>query len=265
MSNQEHGLTHGTMPRDERHALVRSYLGRTIRIEIDRSIGYVHRKSDRTLVYPVNYRYIPGVLGGDGEELDVYLLGVNTPKKEYTGRIIGIAYRDDDVEDKLIMAPIGTVFTQNEIAEAIEFQEKYYHGRIEALYQKSCGAVVWRRRGDSIEYLCLHQRRSGTWSVPKGHAEAHESELETAKRELSEEIGVRLSIAPDFRHEIDYPLPCGAHKTVALYLAEFCGNININTSEITEYAFFPLSSASDVLPPYYRQVLSDAEEKIGRC
>lgn len=116
---------------EERKALVKSYLGKTVRIEIDRPIGYVHKKENYSLTYPINYGYIPGVLGGDGEELDVYLLGVDTPVTEYTGKIIGIVHRENDVEDKLVMAPEGVIFTQNEVAEQVYFQEQYYKTHIE--------------------------------------------------------------------------------------------------------------------------------------
>ena len=123
------------MTLQERHALVQSYLGRLVRIGIDRPIGYVHHKenSDRVLVYPINYGYIPNVLGGDGEELDVYLFGVSEPVSEFFGRIVGIVYREDDVEDKLIMAPDGMTPSAEQIAEAIHFQEQYYRTRVEAL------------------------------------------------------------------------------------------------------------------------------------
>ena len=121
------------MTLDERHALVESYLGKTVTVGIDRPIGYIHNKGTKTLVYPINYGYIPGVLGGDGEELDVFLLGVDRPVEGYTGRIIGIAYRADDIEDKLIMAPEGTVYTAEEIARAILFQEKYYHTTVRSI------------------------------------------------------------------------------------------------------------------------------------
>ena len=110
---------------------LRPYLSQMVTIGIDRPIGYVHRKGEKTLVYPINYGYIPGVLGGDGEELDVYLLGVYEPVETYTGRIIGIVYRADDVEDKLIMAPDGMDFTVAEMEAAVEFQEKYYHSHVE--------------------------------------------------------------------------------------------------------------------------------------
>ena len=117
----------------ERHDQVEGYLGKEISIEIDRPIGYVHHKGEKTLVYPINYGYIPGVLGGDGEELDVFLVGVDTPVETYTGRVIGIAYRADDVEDKLIMAPEGVSFTAEEMARAVYFQEKYYKTTIHAI------------------------------------------------------------------------------------------------------------------------------------
>ncbi len=121
------------MTLEERHAQVQSYMGKTVTIGIDRPIGYVHHKGEKTLVYPINYGYIPGVLGGDAEELDVFLVGVDEPVSEFTGRIVGIAYRADDVEDKLIMAPKGLTFTAEQIARAVQFQEKYYHTTICAM------------------------------------------------------------------------------------------------------------------------------------
>ena len=113
-----------------RKALVKSYLGKTVNISIDRPIGSVHPKHD-DIIYPINYGFIPKVLGGDGEELDVYLLGVDAPVKEYAARIIGIVHRRNDVEDKLIAAPEGRNFTVEEIMEAVRFQEQYYDSEIE--------------------------------------------------------------------------------------------------------------------------------------
>lgn len=107
----------------KRKALVKSYLGKTVKIEIDRPIGYIHRKENYSLTYPINYGYIPGVIGGDGEELDVYLIGVNEPVSEYTARVIAIVHRRNDVEDKLVAAPEGMIFTKEEIKNHINFQE----------------------------------------------------------------------------------------------------------------------------------------------
>ena len=109
------------MTSKERKALAYSYLGRTVNIRIDRSPGSAHPKHPE-LIYPVNYGYIPGVKGGDGEELDVYLLGVDIPVKEYKARVIGAILRHNDSEDKLIAAPEGMSFTKEEAEKAVRFR-----------------------------------------------------------------------------------------------------------------------------------------------
>ena len=119
---------------EERKAQVKSYLGKTVKIEIDRPIGYIHKKETYALTYPINYGYIPGVIGGDGEELDVYLLGVNEAVEDFECEIIAIAHRHNDVEDKLVGAPVGVMFSEAEIADAINVQEQYYDTEIEMRY-----------------------------------------------------------------------------------------------------------------------------------
>lgn len=61
------------------------------------------------------------------------VVAVDNPVMEYKAHIIGIAYRHNDVEDKLVAAPVGINFSQKEIEEAICFQEKYYESEIEKL------------------------------------------------------------------------------------------------------------------------------------
>lgn len=117
-----------------RKALVWSYLGKEIEIKIDRPIGSKHPKYI-DVIYPVNYGYIPHVIGGDGEELDVYLLGVDNPVSKYFCKIIGIVHRENDVEDKLVAAPLNMNFTIEEITNMIAFQEKYYISRIEQMHK----------------------------------------------------------------------------------------------------------------------------------
>ena len=104
---RENGVKDGAFALLRRKALADYYLGRTVEIAIDRPIGYVHAKKAYTLTYPLNYGYLPGVIGGDGEELDVYLMGVETPVSSYTARIIGVVHRENDEEDKLVAAPEG--------------------------------------------------------------------------------------------------------------------------------------------------------------
>ncbi len=244
-----------------RNALVNSYLGKTVDIKIDRPIGYVHQKEDYSLTYPINYGYIPGVLGGDGEELDVYLLGVSEPVKEYTARVIGIVHRENDIEDKLIAAPDKIIFNQAEMAEAIHFQEQYYQTHIEAIYHKSCGAVIFRRNNGSTEYLCILQQ-SGTYSVPKGHVEAFETEEQTAKREIFEEIGISVEFVSGFRKQIHYGLSSIYQKDLVLFLAEYNGELKIDNDEISDYRWLNCHWAKQTLPKWYGEIIDFAEVRL---
>ena len=103
-----------------------SFAGKKVHIVVDRPIGYNHKG----IIYPVNYGYIPGVFAGDGEEQDVYILGVSHPLREFDGIIIGAALRKDDVEDKLIAAPEGMTFSPGEMARAVRVQEQYFDPEI---------------------------------------------------------------------------------------------------------------------------------------
>lgn len=118
---------------EERKEQVRSYLGKTVKIKIDRPLGYVHKKENHSLTYPINYGFIPGVFGGDGEELDVYLLGVNKPVDEFECTIIAVVHRHNDVEDKLVGAPVGMHFSKEEAETAVHFQEQYYDTETEVV------------------------------------------------------------------------------------------------------------------------------------
>ncbi|MBQ7044988.1 MAG: NUDIX domain-containing protein [Clostridia bacterium] len=251
------------MDMKERKALVQSYMGKSVRIEIDRPIGYEHVKEKYSITYPINYGYIPGVLGGDGEELDVYLLGVNEPVKEYTAKIIGIVYRENDVEDKLVAAPEGMAFNQAEIAENIHFQEQYYKTHIDSLFEKSCGAVVYRNINGKTEYLCLLQQKSQVYSLPKGHSEAFETEQQTALREVYEETGIHAELKSNFRTQIQYELTNNKQKSVVIFLAEHKGEIKADSSEIKEYQWAEYKKAKQILPKWYETVIDDAQKYIS--
>ena len=104
-------------------------IGDTVAIKMDRPIGTVHPKHP-DLVYPINYGYVPGLIAPDGEEQDAYVLGVDEPVNEFTGRLIAIIHRFDDVEEKWVLAPEGMSFTREQIEEMTRFQEQYYHSEI---------------------------------------------------------------------------------------------------------------------------------------
>ncbi|MCL1787531.1 MAG: hypothetical protein FWG38_06055, partial [Defluviitaleaceae bacterium] len=105
-----------------RDANLQKCLGRPIEVVIDRPLGSVHPRYPG-MVYPVNYGYVPGVFAGDGAAQDVYVLGVDMPLSAFTGVVIAVVRRGNDVEDKWVAAPVGAVFSAEEIAAAVGFQE----------------------------------------------------------------------------------------------------------------------------------------------
>ena len=122
---------------EERENLIRTFLGRTVTVVIDRPIGFHHVTKGIHLDYTINYGFLPGVTGGDGEEQDVYILGVTEPLERFTGPVIGVVRRKDDNEDKLIAAPEGLILTNAQMAEAIHFVEKYFDSTIESIYDRT--------------------------------------------------------------------------------------------------------------------------------
>lgn len=122
------------LSREEREQLIAEYLGKTVTVEIDRPIGFHHVTKGIHLHYTVNYGYLPGVSGGDGEEQDVYVLGITEPLERFTGRVVGVVRRQDDNEDKLIAAPDGVVFTAEQMMKEIYFVEKYFDSEIFSVF-----------------------------------------------------------------------------------------------------------------------------------
>ena len=90
--------------------------------------------------------------------------------------------------------------------------------------ERSCGAIVFQRTGDRISFVIV-QELAGAYSFPKGHMEGEETELETARREVKEEIGLEPDFLPGFREEDEYDLAekPGTRKRVTYFLAEYHG------------------------------------------
>lgn len=131
----DYGNTEVFLTAQEREALILRFLGKTVDIVIDRPIGHTHVTKGITLHYTINYGYLSGVTGGDGEEQDVYLLGVSEPVEAFRGTIIGAIRRADDNEDKLVAAPAGMRFSAEEISKATHFVEKYFESTVTSIWE----------------------------------------------------------------------------------------------------------------------------------
>ena len=228
-----------------RRSRMQALLGTTVHVVIDRPIGYLHGD----ILYPVNYGYIPGMEGGDGEEQDAYILGIDTPLTEFDGMVIGAVMRKNDCEDKLVVAPKGMELHQGQIAEAVRFQEQYFDTCIIPLFHKSCGILPYRIHQGQREYLIVFEEFSQCWSLPKGHMEAGETEVQAALRELYAETG--LTGQPDVtnRAVLEYPLRPIGRKQVILFPALVTGTPKVRPGEIQNYRWIRAEQFGDYLFP----------------
>ncbi len=87
-------------------------------------------------------------------------------------------------------------------------------------YEKSCGAVIYRKFHGNTELLLIKHVNGGHWSFPKGHVEAGETEEETAKREIMEETGLEVVLDTSFREVVSYSPKKDTKKDVIYFLAK---------------------------------------------
>ena len=230
---------------ETRNQLIKDYIGKHVHVVVDRPIGYQHGD----IVYPINYGYIPGVIAGDGEEQDAYILGVNEPIAEFDGQVIAAICRKNDCEDKLVVAPAGSVYHQGQIAEAVHFVEQYFDSRIISCFEKSCGVLPYRIANGQREFLLVFEAYSKCWSLPKGHMEAGETEEQTALRELFEEAGLTATLDTSRTASIQYPISSFARKEVVFYLGKVNGVPKVRDGEIDKFKWVSAGELKDYLFP----------------
>ncbi|RWA73381.1 MAG: NUDIX domain-containing protein [Mesorhizobium sp.] len=80
--------------------------------------------------------------------------------------------------------------------------------------QRSAGLLIYRRTAGVFEFLLVHpggpfwaRKDEGSWSIPKGLVDESEDELQAARREAEEELGV--AIDGDFQSIGSYKQPGG--------------------------------------------------------
>lgn len=106
----------------------KDFLNKIVKVKMDRKLGTLHPKHG--FLYLLNYGYIPGTLSGDNEELDAYVVGVFDAVDEFEGRVIAVIHRTNDNDDKLVVAPDGVNYTDEQIMALTEFQERFFESII---------------------------------------------------------------------------------------------------------------------------------------
>jgi len=139
--------------------------------------------------------------------------------------------------------------------------------RIDAAY----GLIpVWTTpQGDRRYLLILHQK--GHWAFPKGHAEAGETPLETARREVEEETGLTaLDVVETAQFEEGYQFQQGRDtitKTVTYFLAHVHPTdngeppaITVQEAEVAQFRWCSCEEAQSLITfEANRRILGECE------
>ena len=123
--------------------------------------------------------------------------------------------------------------------------------------EKSAGAVIFRRENSKIFYLLLHYaslaQNPGSrversyWDFPKGHIEKGEKEIDTMRREVEEETGLKdIESVDGFKEVIKYFFRFQGKnimKFVTFYLAETKTEAAKVSDEHLGYEWLPYEDA----------------------
>ena len=132
-------------------------------------------------------------------------------------------------------------------------------------YEKSCGAVIFRKAADWNVLLIRHTKGRHI-SFPKGHVEPGETESQTAEREVLEETGLRVRVDRRFRAENRYNIRPDTQKLVVIFAAlTELADITPQPEEIAEAFWMPIAQANDYLTyERDRKIMRDAFDHLKK-
>ena len=145
---------------------------------------------------------------------------------------------------KIIVSSENEVYYQPDIMKALSALKSFVPAKIICLYEKSCGAVIFRKNKNDVKLLLVKNHNGRHWSFPKGHIEDNETEEDTAIREIKEETNLDVKIMDNFREVSSY-CPFGKiRKEVVFFLARtISDNIKLQESEIDSFLWVDIEGA----------------------
>ena len=174
----------------------------------------------------------------------VYIITNREPDERIDCTIIAIASSSNKNQTRLVAAPVNEIFYEPDIRARLDMISAKFDKLI-CMYEKSCGAVVYRRTlKDGIKILLVKNHNGKCWTFPKGHVELNESEEQTALREIKEETGLTVTIEPNFRQTSIYRPFGRIKKYVVFFLARATeAAVSMQPSEIDYYLWVSLEDA----------------------
>lgn len=122
--------------------------------------------------------------------------------------------------------------------------------------EKSCGCIIV----NDNKVLLILQKNNNFWGFPKGHMEKGENELQTALREVKEEVGLDVKIDQEKRYSLNYTIRNEIDKTSVFYVATPTGGkLQKQESEVEDIKWCSFQDALN------RLSFNDLKEMLNRA
>lgn len=218
-------------------------LGTCVRANVVKTVG---EKSPSGYVFPLN---LAKVYDTEKDEY-AFILGVDHPVKNFDGMIIAKLQSLVD-EDKhfWILAPKSRKYIINiDIINALDLNNHFKDYKLICYYEHSAGAVTYTYIKGVPHFLLIKNRNSVNWGFPKGHMENGETKIQTAKREVFEETGIKIRLHDGFERSSTYT----ANHTVKKLVSFFVGyskssHVKLQKEELRAFTWLPYTEAKRAL------------------
>ncbi|PIZ51962.1 ADP-ribose pyrophosphatase [Candidatus Woesearchaeota archaeon CG_4_10_14_0_2_um_filter_33_13] len=130
------------------------------------------------------------------------------------------------------------------------------------MLMSSQGKILLGKRNDDAQKADSALKGEGTWTMPGGKLEFHESFEDGAKREVMEETSLQLNSVKVIC--VNNDMVDTAHfVTIGLFSQDFSGEVKVmEPDEITEWRWFSLSSLPENIFPPSKKVLQNYHEGV---
>ena len=192
-------------------------LGRFVKVRVTRPIGFFDGNSKTQ--YRLNYGTVESGLEPHSPVKGAFIMGINHPVRNFDGRVIATVKIPKTKGVIIVVSPKSKRFIVNDVRDALAFMYKKGSYSIDCLYERSCGAIVYR-----------------------------ESNEDTARREVLEETGLHIAILPEFKSRSEYTIQGRIEKTVIIYIASTKDTRTvIQPEEIEDYIWLSYDNAYKTL------------------
>jgi 8-oxo-dGTP diphosphatase len=127
---------------------------------------------------------------------------------------------------------------------------------------RAAGGVVWRVDDGAVTVLLVHRPKYGDWTFPKGKLEPGESDIEAARREVSEETGFECELGRELP-SVSYVDNKGRTKQVRYWEMTVVGGAFEPNDEVDHLDWLRLKAARKRLTYDHDQDVLDAFAELA--